>query len=289
MKKFEIFIFFLLTLTSAFAGNEFEQEIKQVKTNISGNFKYNDLEGFKLTQLQLNKLKEKYKDEYLVYYYSALNDYYSIVFLMQKNITDSEFQDLSLTDGIKNSDKCIELNPKFVDGYVIRSILNLFYVAYKRSPATTTQILRDLDFAKQVDTNNSARVYLAYGMYYNFLPQIYGGNIDSAKYYLNTAVEKFKTENKSNPILPDWGYDISYIFLGMICVGEGEYESAKKFYNKALEISPSNSWVSNVLMSELNEKSKTNAKSINFFWIFLPLGFISLIIIAFKLIKRLEK
>ncbi len=288
MKKIGIFIFFLITFTDVFGNSEYIQEIELVKANISSNFKYDDLEGFKLTKLNLDKLKEKYSDDYLVYYYSALNDYFSIIFLIQSNLEYPDYQEESLINGIQSSNKCIELNPKFVDGYVIRSVLNLLYVALKRSPETTSQILRDLYLAEQIDTNNNARVSMAYGMYYNFLPEIYGGNIDSAKYYFNIAIDKFKIKNENNSILPDWGHDVSYIFLGMISNAEGDYVLSKKYYLEALEINPKNSWVSDVLIPELEGKSKINKKLVDLIWIFIPFGFILLIIIVFKLVRRME-
>lgn len=84
------------------------------------------------------------------------------------------------------------------------------------------------------------RVHLLKGVSDLFTPEQYGGGADRAIKTLETSAGLFEKENVEDPVLPSWGKDEAYTFLGMAYTQKGENDTAAKFFKRALEVNPKN-------------------------------------------------
>ena len=83
---------------------------------------------------------------------------------------------------------------------------------------------------------------------------MFGGGKDKALEHIQDAIVYFESFEPDMPILPTWGYDEAYTFLGMIHMDQEDFVEAKKSFEKALEINPNNAWIQFDLMPKLVEK-----------------------------------
>ena len=80
--------------------------------------------------------------------------------------------------------------------------------------------------------------------------------MDKAKLNLSKSIKFYENYSASDSLLPNWGYEEAYAWLGKIYMEEKEYKKADEQFEKALQINPGCSWVKYVLKKELAEKTK---------------------------------
>jgi len=82
-------------------------------------------------------------------------------------------------------------------------------------------------FAKalQKDPENP-RINLLKGISLLYTPETYGGGASRAIEFLSKSVNLFEKENIKNPILPSWGKEEPYTFLGIAYKQKKEYDKA---------------------------------------------------------------
>lgn len=66
--------------------------------------------------------------------------------------------------------------------------------------------------------------------------------------HIQKAIQCFNTFEAEKPILPTWGYDEAYAYLGLIQMDRGDPHAARESFQKALEINPNYGWVRYVLL-----------------------------------------
>ena len=83
---------------------------------------------------------------------------------------------------------------------------------------------------------------------------MFGGGKGKAKNYFEQAIAYFDSFKVTDPLLPDWGQDEAYAWLGVTQMENEEFEASKINFNKALEINSAYGWVNHVLLPQLNTK-----------------------------------
>ena len=73
---------------------------------------------------------------------------------------------------------------------------------------------------------------------------------------LKKAQELFAAEGTSRAPAIDWGHDDAYAWAGRAAEKLKQYDEARRYFRKALEINPGNAWVKGVLMPELDQAAK---------------------------------
>lgn len=254
---FVLFILSMLTLMNLSKGNT-DSTLIMHRSDIKK--AYNSMNKDQLLSLQ-NKLEGVLKHDstkWLVHYYLGLINMYRalINFVNDPGQTTAENQKL-ISYGISELDKCKKLSPDFSEAYVLSAYLYGFLISLDPLKGTVlnAHISDNLQHAKLLE-NNNPRIYLVLGMNYYFTPPAYGGNIDSAKIYLQKAVELFNTYQLIDPAYPDWGYEETYAWLGQIALAQDSVKQAESYYHKALEIYPEYAWVEYSLLPALQQKTK---------------------------------
>ncbi|MCP4632137.1 MAG: hypothetical protein GY855_04360 [candidate division Zixibacteria bacterium] len=257
MRIIIITIAILLILSNGLAlGQSFEDLVLEGKELIDEGvnlWKYNKM----LTARALFERMLETQDDnnkWLIYYYLTYCDYRLADYFMSQD--DKKQAKDFIDDGLEMLDKCIELKPKSADAFALRSSLlgrkaglnPLKAIWY--GPKSNNAIKNAL----QLD-NQNPRVYLIKGINQYFTPEMWGGGKEKALSTLKKSVELFSKDTAEFP-MPDWGYDESYMWLGIIEMDLNHLDSAEVCLQRALEKNPNCGRIKNVLLFKLEEKRK---------------------------------
>ena len=88
---------------------------------------------------------------------------------------------------------------------------------------------------------------------------MFGGSKEKGLQGFQRAAELFAQEEPTDPIHPVWGHSRTYAWLGIAYQNQGELESARAAFEKALEIDPDFGWVKNWLLPELEKANSPDA------------------------------
>jgi tetratricopeptide (TPR) repeat protein len=190
---------------------------------------------------------------WLVRYYIGLVDYRLVSYYFSKQDKDQAKQ--FIDDGIEQLQQCIESGENFAEAHSLLSSLFGNKIAVSPLSAMTLgpKSGNEMDKAMKLEPNNP-RNYLIAGWSAYFTPKLFGGGKDKAKNYFEQAIAYFDSYKVADPLLPDWGHDEAYAWLGMAQMEDEKLEEAKTNFNKALEINPEYGWVTYVLLPDLQKK-----------------------------------
>lgn len=190
---------------------------------------------------------------WLVRYYIALVDYRLVSFYFSKQ--DKDKSKPFIDDGIDQLKQCLESKTDFVEAHSLLSASYGNKIAVSPFSAMTLGPKSGKEMGKAMELEpNNPRNYLIAGWSAYFTPKLFGGSIEKAKNYFEQAIAYFDSFKVTDPILPDWGHDEAYAWLGMAQMEAEEFEGAKTNFHKALEINPEYGWVTYVLLPDLQKK-----------------------------------
>ena len=112
--------------------------------------------------------------------------------------------------------------------------------------------------AKQLAPDNP-RVVLSAAISDFNTPEMFGGNKEKGLQGFQRAAELFAQEEPTDHIQPVWGHREAYAWLGIAYQNQGELESARAAFEKALEIDPDFGWVKDWLLPELEKANSPDA------------------------------
>jgi tetratricopeptide (TPR) repeat protein len=107
-----------------------------------------------------------------------------------------------------------------------------------------------LDEAMAIDPANP-RVLMLRGISSMYKPKMFGGGNDKAERDLRKSIELFATNHPVSPA-PSWGHSEAWAWLGQVLAKENKVDEARKAYQEALALEPSNNWVTRVLLPALD-------------------------------------
>ncbi len=191
--------------------------------------------------------------DYLSHYYLAYADYrLCVMYFSQK---DNKNAAKYIDEGIDHLERSIELKPNFAESHALLASLYGFKIGLKWYLAMTLgpKSASCFDKAVQIDSLNP-RVYLLLGISKYHTPGMFGGGMDKAKSNLLKSAQLYEYTTPADSLLPDWGHEEVYAWLGKICMDEKDYSQAENQFDKALQLNPEYSWVKYELKKELADK-----------------------------------
>lgn len=106
--------------------------------------------------------------------------------------------------------------------------------------------------AKQLDPDNPRIIYIE-AMSDFHKPETWGGSIERAIDGLQRAAGLFAEETVTDPLMPDWGHDETYAWLGIAYIRKEQPDDARQAFEKALAINPDFGWVKDYLLPQLDK------------------------------------
>lgn len=190
---------------------------------------------------------------WLVHYYIGLADYRLVSYYFSKQEKDRAKQ--FIEDGIDKLQQCIESREDFVEAHSLLSSMYGNKIAISPFSAMTLGPKSGKEMGKAMElAPKNPRNHLIAGWSAYFTPRMFGGGKDKAKICFEHAIACFDSFEVTDPLLPDWGHDEAYSWLGLALMEDEEFEAAKTNFDRAMEINPKYGWVKYVLLPELNSK-----------------------------------
>ena len=190
---------------------------------------------------------------WLIHYYLGLADYRIVSFYFSQQQLDQAKK--YIEDGIQHLESAIRLRADFAEAYSLLSSLYGNKIAtdpmlgMTLGPKSGTVLAKALKLAPQ-----NPRTQLISGWSAYFTPKMWGGGKDKAKKYFQQAIVYYDSFKVDSSVLPDWGHEEAYAWLGLANMEDGEFDRAKINFDKSLEINPEYSWVTYVLLPDLKKK-----------------------------------
>ena len=190
---------------------------------------------------------------WLVHYYIGLVDYRLVSYYFSKQDKDQAKQ--FINDGIEHLLATIDSNKNFSDAHSLLSSLYGNKIGMNPLLGMTLGPKSGKEMGKAIELDpKNPRNYLIAGWSAYFTPKMFGGGKGKAKNYFEQAIAYFDSFKVTDPLLPDWGQDEAYAWLGVAQMENEEFEASKINFNKALEINSAYGWVNHVLLPQLNTK-----------------------------------
>jgi tetratricopeptide (TPR) repeat protein len=192
---------------------------------------------------------------WIAHYYIALAD----ECISHTFYTDNGKREQYVNKGIEHLESCIKMKKDFSEAYILLAGLYGIKMGFDRFSVISlhSKISAALNKAKKLEPDNP-RLYLIRGRSSFYTPEIYGGGLKKARNELNKALELFPKYKVEKEIYPDWGHDEVYSYLGQIAVREEQFEQARLYYSKALEINSNNTYVKYKLIPLLEKAMTVN-------------------------------
>jgi len=111
-----------------------------------------------------------------------------------------------------------------------------------------------LNQAKTLDPDNP-RVVLTEAVSDFNTPKVFGGSKTRAMEGFQRAIGLFEQEEVVDPLLPRWGHEEAYAWLGIAYHDQGDTAAARRAFEQALEVNPDFGWVKYVLLPGLDDEA----------------------------------
>lgn len=165
----------------------------------------------------------------VIVYWKAYLLYYKSIYYIQ--INDKDNSKHSINAGIKLLE---ELKRKNSDDFALLALLQGFSTQFQSGMMAgriSSQREKNVNRAIELDSSN-IRAYYVYANGDFYTPVQYGGG-KKAEEYLIKALTLAEKPN-SNPFLPTWGKEESYVLLIQLYIREENWESAKKVFSEGI-------------------------------------------------------
>ena len=190
------------------------------------------------------------------HYYIALADYRIAGLLEGESKDPSEH----LNAAVEHLKKATEIDPQAAEAYSLLSSVYGWQIGLSpmKSMLLGPKSGKAIQKAKQLAPDNP-RVVLSAAISDFNTPEMFGGSKEKSLQGLKRAAELFAQEEPTDPIQPVWGHREAYAWLGIAYQNQGELESARAAFEKALEIDPDFGWVKYWLLPELEKANSLDA------------------------------
>ena len=190
------------------------------------------------------------------HYYIALADYRIAGLLEGESKDPSEH----LNAAVEHLKKATEIDPQAAEAYSLLSSVYGWQIGLSpmKSMLLGPRVGKAAQKAKQLAPDNP-RVVLSAAISDFNTPEMFGGNKEKGLQGFQRAAELFAQEEPTDPIQPVWGHREAYAWLGIAYQNQGELESARTAFEKALEIDPDFGWVKDWLLPELEKANSPDA------------------------------
>lgn len=185
----------------------------------------------------------------LAHYYVALCEYRM---LNRLNRDDAKVVTPRLDNAIAHLEKAVKHDKTFADAQAL--LASFFGEKMRLDPSLGMQYgprsQQLLGRAMSLAPSNP-RVVMINAVTTYFTPEMWGGSQERGLEGFRQAAALFDEEKPDNPLLPDWGHEEAYAWIGMAEAQQGNTAAARKAYNQALAINPEFGWVKYTLLPQL--------------------------------------
>jgi tetratricopeptide (TPR) repeat protein len=185
-------------------------------------------------------------DDHMAFYWKGVALFYlSIYHLFGRDQNRNQKQGEVWVDaGIKTLKRALILNDTYSESYALLGVLQGMKIKM--------HILSALSLGPQVKSNRkralelnpeNPRVHYLTGVSLWFSPEIFGGDNKLALQHFKKAEAFFEQEaqNKRDPLQPLWGRSTCLAFMGDFYSKQKNYQKAKDYYLKALQVNSKDS------------------------------------------------
>lgn len=185
----------------------------------------------------------------LAHYYVALCEYRM---LNRLNRDDAKVVRPHLDNAIAHLEKAVKHDDKFADAHAL--LASFFGEKLRLDPSLGIQYgprsQQLLGRAMSLAPSNP-RVVLMNAMSTYYTPEMWGGSKERGLEGFRHAATLFAEEDLDNPLLPAWGHEEAYAWIGIAETDQGNVAAAREAYNQALAINPEFDWVKYSLLPQL--------------------------------------
>ena len=148
-----------------------------------------------------------------------------------------------LEHGIESLQSATDKNGKFAEAYALLASCYGQKIRYYPLAGITLgpKSGKALSIAMALEPENP-RVVLLNAMSTYFTPAFFGGSKEEGLQGFRKATALFDRWKSPDSLQPDWGYDEAYIWIGIANLEQKEPMSARRAFQRALEINPKNGW-----------------------------------------------
>lgn len=236
-------------------ADDFTDAILKAKQHLKEASDKSDIKAYSKVRGEFERMLQLKKNQWLVNYYIAQVD-----FLMSYDAIEKKDNDATkkyTESALDLLDKSTDLKDDFADAYILKMavISNRWIYEFDKMNDIIAKSAEAKDKAKQLEENNP-RFYLIDGMNMYYTPENFGGGVDKALPMFQKSYELFQTYKPKDETYPNWGYEVAAGMVAMCYMKNDNMTEAKKYLDKAKEINPNSSFVTNFVEKEYNEKTK---------------------------------
>ena len=193
------------------------------------------------------------------HYYIALADY-RIAGLLGSSEESKDQASEHLKVAVEHLKKATEIDPQAAEAYALLSSAYGLQIGLSpmKSMLLGPRVGRAAQKAKKLAPDNP-RVVLSAAISDFNTPKMFGGSQEKGRQGFQRATELFAQEEPTDPIQPVWGHSEAYAWLGIAYQNQGELESARAAFEKALAIDPNFGWVKYGLLPRLEKANSSDA------------------------------
>ncbi len=183
----------------------------------------------------------------LANYYVALADYR----MAAMNASEKE-QVKYLDQSIAQLEKVVEMDAAFTEGYALLGSALGWKAGLKpmQSMFLGPRANKMVAKAKELQPENPRVIMIGAVSDYN-TPKMFGGDPVRAMKGFEEAIVLFEKEEVQDPLMPAWGHEEAYAWLGQGHLANGATDQARAALEKSLEINPDYGWVKYVLLPKV--------------------------------------
>jgi tetratricopeptide (TPR) repeat protein len=194
------------------------------------------------------------------HYYIALADYRIADYLLAAGEENKGAASEHLKTAVEHLKEATRLDPQAAEAYSLLSSVYGWQIGLSpmKSMLLGPRVGQASRKAQQLAPDNP-RVVLSAAISDFNTPEMFGGSKEKGLQGFQRAAELFAQEEPTDPIQPVWGHREAYAWLGIAYQNQGELESARAAFEKALEIDPDFGWVRDWLLPELEKANSSDA------------------------------
>jgi len=205
-----------------------------------------DKEGFAEALRIFEQASETSPDDYLALYWKGVVLFHLAIYhLFGRDQDRDQTQGEAWVDaGIQTLKRAVGLNDTSSESYALLGVLQGMKIKMHILSALSLgpQIKANRNRALELNPENP-RVHYLTGVSLWSAPEIFGGGTEKALKHFTQAEALFEREahEERGPLQPRWGHSTCLAFMGDLYAERKDYQQAKRYYLKALQVNPNDS------------------------------------------------
>ena len=192
----------------------------------------------------------------LAHYYIAYTEYQLVNLLRSESQEDGIDQEgeilVRLQSAVEQLETSIERDETSADAHALLSSVYGQIISVRPLMGAVLGLKSGsaINRARKLDPDNPRVVLIEAISNWN-TPKIWGGSPDKAIEGFERAALLFAQEEVTDPLLPSWGHNETYAWIGIAYMDRGQLQKAREAFEKALEVDPDFGWVKYALLPSL--------------------------------------